>query len=480
MSRVCLRWVVVSLLCIGFLGITILSVQAGEGRARYVKYEKYAKIPEAPDKPAEPEPEYIPPPRAMAQPASREQYSSREQYPCMDQGPYPCEEECPMDCEIPYCGAPGRFWFRADYMMWWTSGTELPPLVVAGPEGTPATQVEVVYGDSTVLTGGRSAVRTTLGGWLDRCHRWGIEADWLYLSGMSNHFDQSTVPGNAVGRPLYDLEKNVLAYELANSVAVDGDDYFNSTGFWFRYNLCCCDRCCDTCDSCGDVGCGDCGEAGCGGCGQPDCGTGCDSCGLNYCRADLLVGYRYYVLGDRLSIHETLSTTDPTAFFDITDTFRTNNEFHGAEIGLSGELRRGRWGLNILTKMALGSTRQRAYINGVTHQTTAQGTATYDNGILATIPNMQGSPYTRDQFTVIPQVSLELSYQMTCRLRAYVGYDLLYWAPIWRAGDQIDLFIDPRNFAPLPQPGRLPLPTFPGQYSNFWAQGINVGMEMRF
>jgi hypothetical protein len=480
MSKVCIQRVAVGVLFVGFLGITSLGVGADEGRPRYVKYERYAKIPPASDSPAETEQlEKIPPPRAMTPTPERDQYPYPDQGPCMDQGSCmdqgPCMEECPMDCEIP-CGAPGRFWFRADFMMWWTNGTELPPLVVAGPPNTPATEIEVTYGDSTVLTGGRPAVRTTFGGWLDRRHRWGIEADWLYLSGMSNHFEQSTQPGTQVGRPLYDLEKNVLAYELADSVVVDGEDYFNSTGFWLRYNLCCCENCCGTCDGCEEAGC----EAGCGGCGGPECGTCCDPCGLHYCRADLLVGYRYYVLGDKLSIHETLGTQTPAAFFDITDTFRTHNEFHGAEIGLSGELRRGRWGFNVLTKMAVGSARQRAYIDGVTHQTTSQGTATYNNGIYATIPNMSGSPYTRDQFTVIPELRLELSYQMTCRLRTYVGYDLLYWAPIWRAGDQIDLYIDPRNFAPLPQTGRLPLPTFPGQYSSFLAQGLNVGLELRF
>ena len=373
---------------------------------------------------------------------------------------------------VPLCSPPGRFWIRADWMMWWTSGTALPPLVVAGPPGTPAAQIDVVYGDETVLTGGRSAVRMTIGGWLDGCHRWGIEADWLTLGGTSSHFDQSTTSTTQVGRPLYDLEKNTLSYELADFVAVDDSDYFNSTGVWLRYNLCCCGNCGECCNSC-DSGCSS----------GPECGNCCDSCNQFYCRTDLLVGYRNYVLGDSLSIHETLNETTPVPTnFSITDSFRTRNEFNGNEIGLSTEMHRGRWGLNILAKMALGNTHQRAYINGFTQQTTQQNGQTvvnnYDNGIYATLSNI--NTYTRDQFTVIPQLAVEMSYQLTCRLRGYVGYDLLYWSSIWRAGDQIDLYIDPSNWPPTPLPNRLPLPTFPGQNSNFWAQGLNLGLELRF
>jgi hypothetical protein len=462
MFSVRIQRILVSILFLGFLGITFLEAQAGDPRSRYASYEKYAPIPTPDDLPSgSGRPEYIPPPR---EPAPR----AMAEAPCW-------EDDCNIDCEMPSCSPPGRFWFRADYLMWFTSGTELPPLVVAGPANTPADQIEVVYGDSTVLTGGRSAVRLTLGGWLDRCHRWGVEADWTYLSGMSSHFEQYTTPSTLVNRPLYDLEKNKLSYELADWVKVDAEDYFDSMGAWFRYNLCCSECCGADCGESCEPSCGSCGGDGCGSCGEPMCG---DPCGLYYCRTDLLLGYRYYTLGDSLTIHEALTEGTPSVHFDITDSFRTRNDFHGAEVGISTQLRRGRWGLDILAKMAVGNSRQTAYISGFTQQTTSEGVFNYNNGIYATLPNM--GTYTRDQFTIIPQLNLELSRQLTCRLRAFVGYSILYWGSIWRAGDQVDLFIDPRNWAPLPQTGRLPLPTFPGQYTNFWAQGINVGMEWRF
>jgi hypothetical protein len=50
-----------------------------------------------------------------------------------------------------------------------------------------------------------------------------------------------------------------------------------------------------------------------------------------------------------------------------------------------------------------------------------------------------------------------------------------------RAADQIDLNVDPRNWAQAPvTTGALPFPQYPNRNGNFWAQGINLGLEVRF
>ena len=71
----------------------------------------------------------------------------------------------------------------------------------------------------------------------------------------------------------------------------------------------------------------------------------------------------------------------------------------------------------------------------------------------------------------MPQLGLELGYQLSCHWRAYIGYDLLYWGIVAKAADQIDLNLDPRNFPPSTQRG-LPFPQFPGKTDSFWAQGV--------
>ena len=42
-------------------------------------------------------------------------------------------EACADGCDL-VCGPQGRFWFRADYLMWFTSGMDLPPLVSTDTE----------------------------------------------------------------------------------------------------------------------------------------------------------------------------------------------------------------------------------------------------------------------------------------------------------------------------------------------------------
>lgn len=315
-------------------------------------------------------------------------------------------------------------------------------------------------------------MKITFGGWLDCCHRWGLEADWLTLGGKSINFSQTSTGDPIVSRPFFNVETNAedsepVAYPgfVTGTVSVSGNDYFESVGMDLRYNLCC---------SC------------CGECGQETCDTGCgaeccDPCCLYYCRTDLLVGYRHYLLGDNLTIHEDLTFLGSNSL--ITDSFSARNEFNGTEIGLNTELRRGRWSLGLLAKMAIGDNHETVKINGSTTFVNGQGTINFPGvGIYAVNePGTNGNPpvHTLDQFVVIPNLGVEIGYQLTCRLRAFLGYNLIYWAPVMRAGDQIDRNINTNNWAP-PQAPSSPFPQYLARQTNFWAQGINVGAEVRF
>ena len=101
---------------------------------------------------------------------------------------------------------------------------------------------------------------------------------------------------------------------------------------------------------------------------------GCNPCYAWYYRTDLLVGYRHYLLGDNLSIGEDIFDTRVNSRFQITDNFSTRNEFNGAEIGLNTEMRRGRWTVGLLAKMAMGNTHQTVTIDGTTIITTGAQT----------------------------------------------------------------------------------------------------------
>ena len=176
-------------------------------------------------------------------------------------------------------------------------------------------------------------------------------------------------------------------------------------------------------------------------------------------RTDLLVGFRWYQLSDRIGIQENLlDLQEPLAntTFDIHDGFRTENDFYGCDIGFRSQVYRGRWSLELLTKLAVGNTHQIVAISG---QTVIDSQPPLNGGILA-LPTNIGT-YQRNVFTVIPQLSLELGYQINCHWRAYAGYNVLYWGSVRRAADQIDLNVDSRNFPS----GRADCrPALPGVY----------------
>jgi hypothetical protein len=373
-------------------------------------------------------------------------------------------------CGLPLCGPPGRFWLRADYLLWWTNGMRLPPLVTTSPAGTQVDRAgvlgypntSILFGNTTVGDDGRSGFRTTLGMWLDCCNIWDLEFDYLSLGQRTSDFSASSSDYSVLARPFFNVQTNKQASELVSlpgtvtgAVSAHVTDYFQSVGVLLSRNLCSCDSCqcnaCDFCDGCAPL--------------------------LFCCRTDLLFGMRYYNLSDFTGVTEDLDQVNPIANYVIHDNFRASNEFYGGEIGLRTQLYRGRWSLDILTKIAIGNNHQTVNIDGSTAVTADGTTLRYDGGILAGKSN--SGNYIRDDFAVIPQLSVELGYQWTCHWRTYVGYSLIYWGDVVRSANQIDLNLDPRNFPPATSSG-LPFPAYSGATSSFWAQGMNVGLEFRF
>jgi hypothetical protein len=112
-------------------------------------------------------------------------------------------------------------------------------------------------------------------------------------------------------------------------------------------------------------------------------------------------------------------------------------------------------------------------------------TFTAVGGVLA-LPNANIGQYSRDVFSVVPEIGVTLGYQVTSRWRATLGYNFLYWSNLIRPGDQIDTTIDvtrvPRFLPPNSnvQPVFPPRPTVLFASTDFWAQGISFGAEYRW
>lgn len=387
-------------------------------------------------------------------------------------------DECVQPCVA--CPTGGGMWLRADYLLWWTKGMDIPPLVTDGTTGILGDDdTRILYGGDKILDDIRSGLRLTLGTWLD-CNRcYGIEGDYWYLGEKDASFlaesDENGSP--ALFRPFNnvnprnddgsfdpparaDAELVSLPDVLQGGVRVDAFSELSGAGIRFRRRLCCNTSCVSYCDAC------------------------CQERVIpRSTRLDFLIGYRYMRLREGLSVREDLTSLlsmPDEGSFDIVDAFDTTNNFNGVDLGVMWERTWGRWSLEMLGKLALGNIEQIVTINGqTTIANSLNADGQYVGGLLAQRTNI--GEYKRDVFGVLPELGVTLGYQVSCNWQISAGYSFLYLSRVARPGDQIDLDVNPDLLPPeLDSFEGLERPEFVFRDTDFWAQGLNFGLQCRW
>jgi hypothetical protein len=211
---------------------------------------------------------------------------------------------------------------------------------------------------------------------------------------------------------------------------------------------------------------------------------------------DAIAGFRYADLLENISLIGNTTSVVPVAagggvaflnnFYDGTvtafDSWRTRSQFYGGQAGFKAETQFGKVFASLSAQVALGSTHQELEIGGYSTLLTNAGMfAQSQGGTLNTVNNI-GS-YSRNQFSVIPEVELKLGYNITERMRISIGYDFFYWTNVAQAGAQTDRTVDLRQVPTIPiyDPtlhGTLPATQI--RNSNITAQGLNFGIEFKF
>ena len=136
----------------------------------------------------------------------------------------------------------------------------------------------------------------------------------------------------------------------------------------------------------------------------------------------------------------------------------------------------------MLGKVALGATHQEVRISGTTDFTDPGVAPVRQQGGLLALPTNIGS-YSRDQFSVVPEIGINVGRQVTDHLRLFAGYTLLYWSGVVRPGDQIDFGVNPTQLPTPTGPGTLvgeARPAFAFRNTDLWAQGVNLGLELNW
>lgn len=395
------------------------------------------------------------------------------------------------------CPQPTGAFVRADYLLWWSKGGEVPPLITTSTDtdqgsgiiGSPYTRI--LYGDEVINFANRSGIRAS-GGVLLGCGR-AIEFDYLTLGRSNNGRDlyssgDYTSGNEFLARPFVDFATGLNAAEevagdaLRGRIRANQSEFFQSYGVYFRKPIycpqpvCCVDECCgETCEEACEETCTD---------------ESCSTSSVGFLevirprawRIDFLGGWRSYRLEEWTTIEENLVVKNrppyiPGSTFDVRDSFASENIFNGAEIGLSAQRCSGRWKFDLLAKVGLGSQTQIARINGHTViDDTVVLPMTYEGGLLALDSNI--GEYRRNKFVAIPQFGGEVSYQLTKYLRGFVGYSIIYWPSVVRSGALIDTTVDQNQIPPMTASGTRP--AFSWNESDYWAQGMNFGLEARF
>jgi hypothetical protein len=377
--------------------------------------------------------------------------------PCAPAGPAePAEAGGPTTLAA-YC-----WWVRAEGLVWWVKDGQTPPLVTGGSR-TDRFPGALDEPGTTVLFGGALASQEHAGGrfsfglWPGPGQCLGLEGSYLFLATRTDTFSASGAPNSSVlARPIFDVlagrENTALVTfpgKSSGTVTVSSPTYLQgaeANGIWLA-------------------------------------GQGRDA------RVELLAGFRYLDLNEAVDIGQSQNisplgtfTSTSTVGVNIGDHFGTRNNFYGGQVGLRGLWRFGCWEVDGSAKVAIGDSHEVVTISGFTTLQPPTGPATTLNGGILALPSNSGS-FSHDAFAVVPEVNLNVGYCFCHWFRAYVGYSLLYDSNVVRPGDQIDRAINPQQppssvlFGPLTGPGR---PSFTRTTTDFWAQGVNFGVEFRY
>lgn len=365
------------------------------------------------------------------------------------------------------CLGYGRFWARAEFLVWWTRDGNAPPLATAG---TPGSGGVLGRPGTTTLFGGdldydeRPGARFTIGSWLNCDCTKGIELSYFFLNGGTDGFGASSASAAVLARPFFNVNSGLPDAQLiafpgiaTGGVRVTSNSDLQGADLNMFCNLCCRPACFPT-----------------------DCETDCRR-KVSY-RLDVLAGPRWLNLDEDLVIAERVNDAATGASFTVVDRFETRNNFYGGQIGARAEWQKGRCFVNLLGKVALGVTHQEVRIIGTTTITQPGAAPSVQQGGLLALPTNIGS-YDRDRFSVVPEIGINVGCQVTKRVRAFAGYNFLYWNNVVRPGDQIDLVINPTQVPSAGGPGGLvgpARPAFAFQDTDFWAHGINAGLEFRW
>jgi hypothetical protein len=369
---------------------------------------------------------------------------------------------------------PSRWYGGAESLLWWFKGSPVPvPLLTttSNPNAMPVAALDdpnasVLLGNQHLDTGAHWGARFTAGYWIDERQQIAVEGSYLFLT------KQTTVRTVAsTGQP----DAPILAVPFADQDAgIENSFVIASPGsFAGSATLSVSSRLQGA-----------------------EMQFAVQAFDGNQLHVQVLAGFRYLDLTESLR-YATASTglSDPNTdlVLNTVDQFDMRNQFYGFQVGARADYRLGNLEISAIAKLALGDMSQTGNFNGFAVTNFFNGPA---GGPFTGVPtqNLPGSGIfvqpsnlgsaSRDEIAWAPEFGVNVAYQLTRHLRVFAGYDFLYLSNVIRPGQQIDRGINVSQTVQTviagnaAAPGTRPAVTLSG--SDFWAQGINLGLEFRY
>jgi Putative beta barrel porin-7 (BBP7) len=349
------------------------------------------------------------------------------------------------------CTPEPRFWAQAEYLLWFFEPGSAPPLLAAFRAPTAGQPVSAQGAVLLFPTGGfndgpASGVRGTLGMWFDNDQNWGAEASYFWLPEETTGEQFSSSGGVLLARPFFDLLREMpvlrpvsLAGQFSGSSRVDTSIDFQG------------------------------GE-------------------LNLLKrghsifsdhVEFLAGFRYLNLGEHLCIEDSIVSRTLGASSSAFDAFETRNQFYGGQVGVRFNFTEPRWVADLSAKVAYGAINQSVRIDGATRaDLVGLGTFALPGNTLTATSNIGDFSRTRSAF--VPELTLNFGYRITPNAVFFVGYNFMLITDVVRAGSQIDPGVNPALLPFHFGPDRPLRPTVPFHSEDFWAQGLNFGLALRY
>jgi hypothetical protein len=188
------------------------------------------------------------------------------------------------------------------------------------------------------------------------------------------------------------------------------------------------------------------------------------------------------------------------ALVSIRDNFRATNQFNGFVLGLRSEARYGMITTSAFGKIAIGAMHERIEINGmgsffdptggsggtvgnlaVFNTGTGGGIGGAYGGVLANASNI--GTYIHDRFSWIPEVGGNVGIALTRGLTGYIGVNFIYFPDVVRPGSLVYPLVSSAAIPFSPNYGAAGAPRAPGLKiveTDQWLGGINFGLTLRY